>query len=69
MRIGEVANLKWNDVDLVSHSLTLFGKSRKQQGIPIIEKLSKELNSFRIFCEREFESLLEYVFVTREVPL
>ncbi|MBA4496181.1 tyrosine-type recombinase/integrase [Paenactinomyces guangxiensis] len=66
MRIGEVANLKWSDVDLINQTLTLFGKARKQQTLPITEKLVKELSEYRIFCERNFDELPKYVFATRE---
>lgn len=63
MRRKEIVNLKWVDIDFENLSLFVFGKNRKKESIPITEKLAKELSAYRVFCERYFNSLGEYVFV------
>jgi integrase/recombinase XerD len=65
-RLGEMCNLKWIDIDLISKHIIIFGKLRVQQGIPVAEPLKKELQEYRIYCEREFKILPEYVFVNRK---
>ncbi|MED0676310.1 tyrosine-type recombinase/integrase [Aneurinibacillus thermoaerophilus] len=62
VRLGELCNLKWNDVNLVHDVLTVFGKKREQSSIPITEKLKKELAEYKIFCEQWFGTQSEYVF-------
>ena len=61
-RLGEMINLKWNDVDLINGVITVFGKKREQSSIPITEKLVKELSEFRIFSQKHFGELSDYVF-------
>ncbi|WP_204524652.1 tyrosine-type recombinase/integrase [Litchfieldia alkalitelluris] len=63
IRRQEAVNLKWSEIDFDNHSMSVFGKSRKKDTILITEKLVKELSAYRIFCERYFTKLGEYVFV------
>lgn len=65
MRCGELCNLKWSDVDLINSHIIIFGKLRVQQGLPIVPKLKTELLEWRIYCEREFGRIPEYVFINR----
>lgn len=67
LRLSELCSLKWNDIDFVNQTLTVFGKSRKRETIPITEKLAKELSSYKLYCEQYFgaENLSEYVFTNR----
>ncbi len=64
VRLGELVNLKWNDLDLVNGSATILGKKRELSSIPMTEKLCKELLEFRVYCEQHFGSLGTYVFPT-----
>lgn len=66
MRLGELCNIRWNDVDLINGSIIVFGKKRQQSTIPITEKLIKELSQFRIFCSHQFGEIPEYLFTDRE---
>lgn len=65
-RLGEMVNIQWKEIDLVSQTATLFGKARKQQTVPLSEKLVKELCEYKVFVERELGRLPEHVFTTRE---
>ncbi|WP_051143869.1 tyrosine-type recombinase/integrase [Marinococcus halotolerans] len=65
MRRGEIINLKWEDVDLANLNIQVFGKTRRKETILITEKLSKELSSYYLFCERHFGAIADYVFVNR----
>lgn len=66
MRRGEVANLKWSDVDIPNLRLTVFGKMHRQETIFMTTKLSKELSSYYLFCKQYFGEVSEYVFVKRD---
>lgn len=63
IRRGELVNLKWSDVDFINNSITVFGKSRRRESIPLTEKLTKELSAYRVFCEQYFSEIGEFVFV------
>ena len=67
LRLSELCSLKWNDIDFINQTITVFGKSRKHETIPITEKLVKELSSYKLYCEQHFgaENLSEYVFTNR----
>lgn len=64
IRLGELCNLKWNDIDFTSQTMIIFGKKRMQSSIPVAEKLVKELAEYRTFCDQHFKGLGEYVFTT-----
>lgn len=62
-RLSEMCNTKWSDIDFVNQTISVFGKNRKRETIPLSEKLIKELSTYKIYCERHFNSeLSEYVF-------
>lgn len=63
IRLGELCNLKWSSIDFDSYAITVFGKGREQQTIPVTEKLIKELIEYKIFCERNFNQISDFVFV------
>jgi integrase/recombinase XerD len=66
IRRGEVINLQWSDVDFVNKSISVFGKSRRKETIPITDKLAKELGGYRTFCKQYWGNLSDYVFVKRD---
>ena len=61
-RLGEVCNLKWQDVDFDNQSIVLFGKKRAASSIPLARKLKNEMLAYKIYCEKYFKGLPEYVF-------
>jgi integrase/recombinase XerD len=71
VRLGELINLKWYDVDLKNGVVTIFGKKREQSSIPITDKLIKELCEYKIYCEQYFKKSAQYVFTdhTRQEQL
>jgi integrase/recombinase XerD len=66
MRLGELCNLKWNEVDLINGTVIVFGKNRQQASIPITNKLIKELSEYKMFCEQNFKQMASYVFVNKD---
>jgi integrase/recombinase XerD len=64
VRLGELINLKWNDVDFKSGTVTVYGKKREQSSIPLTDKLVKELAEYQVFCNQHFKGLSDYVFVS-----
>lgn len=63
VRLGELCNLRWNDVDLTNGIITVLGKKRQQSSVPITDKLIRELCEYRLYCEQNFKELSDYVFV------
>lgn len=64
VRLGELINLKWNDIDFKSGTVTVFGKKREQSSIPLTDKLVKELAEFQVFCRQHFGDLSDFVFTS-----
>lgn len=65
MRLGELINLKWSDVDFQNRSIIVFGKLKTQTSIPMAEKLYIELLEYYAYCKKEFGNIPIYVFVNR----
>jgi Site-specific recombinase XerD len=66
VRLGELVNIKWKDINFKHSIITVFGKKRIQSSIPATNKLIKELAEYKIFCEHTFNKLPQYVFTDRE---
>ncbi|MFB7155539.1 tyrosine-type recombinase/integrase [Lysinibacillus sp. NPDC056232] len=66
IRIGELRGIKWSDIDEQHFQLYIFGKNRKQETMPLTDKVIDELNELKAFCTRYFKELPEYVFVNRD---
>ena len=65
VRLSEMLNLKWSDIDLINGVISVFGKKREISSIPISNKLKKEFLEYQLFCKLTFaENELKYVFVT-----
>jgi integrase/recombinase XerD len=71
IRRGEIANLRWSDVDFESSMIVVYGKKRRENGIPITDKMRKELADFYTYCQSFFDgNVSEYVFCTvKRAPL
>lgn len=66
IRRGEVINLQWSDIDFINQSISVFGKSRRKDTLPITDKLSKELSAYQIYCKQNWGSVSDFVFVKRD---
>ncbi|KZR56952.1 tyrosine-type recombinase/integrase [Pseudobacillus badius] len=66
MRIGELVNLKWSDIHFKEGYITVFGKTRRQEVVPMTEKVAKELSFWRSYCENYFQSVSPHVFVNQQ---
>jgi integrase/recombinase XerD len=63
IRRGELANLRWSDIDFENSMILVFGKRRREDGIPITAKMRKELADFYTYCKSFFDGKMgEYVF-------
>jgi len=62
MRLGELVNLKWSDVNFDGYSIIVYGKQREYSSIPMNEKLKKELREYNIYCKQLFIDVPLYVF-------
>lgn len=66
LRASELCSLKWNNVDLVSRTIKVFGKARAEQAVPLSETLVKELSYWKEYCLSQFDELSPWVFVTQQ---
>ncbi|HJV46722.1 MAG TPA: tyrosine-type recombinase/integrase, partial [Bacillota bacterium] len=68
VRLGEMCSLKWNDLDFQHMTLSVFGKNRRKETIPLTEKLTKELSAYKAFCEQWTGkgNLNEHIFTSRK---
>jgi integrase/recombinase XerD len=66
IRRGEIIKLQWSDVDFINKTMSVFGKARRKETIPITDKLAKELAGYQTFCKQYWGSLSDYVFVKRD---
>jgi integrase/recombinase XerD len=66
IRRSEIINLQWSDIDFVNKSISVFGKTRRKETIPITDKLVKELAGYQSFCKQYWGNLNDYVFVKRD---
>lgn len=66
LRASELTSLKWKDVDLKNMTLRVFGKMKRDEIVPIDEKLSKELAYWRDYCKERFGELSSSVFVNQK---
>ena len=63
IRLGEMQGLKWSDVN--NTYLTVFGKNRKQETVPLTKKVYEELIDWKKYQQKYFDSDIDYVFVDR----
>lgn len=67
IRLSELCSLKWSDIDFQNQMLSVFGKNRKRESIPVSEKVLKELSSYKVYCEQFFNgNLSDFVFTDRD---
>lgn len=66
IRLGELINLKWNDIDFKNSTIIVYGKKRMQNSIPMVVKLAKEVAEYKVFCQQSFKELPEYVFTNKQ---
>ncbi|MFI2857550.1 tyrosine-type recombinase/integrase [Paenibacillus sp. JSM ZJ436] len=64
-RLGETINLRWSDMDFVNQVITVTGKKRIASSIPMTDKLKREFIEYRMFIEKYFSDMPEYVFTDR----
>ncbi|PKG24363.1 tyrosine-type recombinase/integrase [Niallia nealsonii] len=69
IRLGELCNLTWEEVNLVKGTITVFGKNRMQASIPLTDKLIKELAEYKVFCQQYFNESSVHVFVNKDNKL
>lgn len=47
LRVGEIVNLTWKDVDLEDRILHILGKGNKERLVPFVEGFDKELKQYK----------------------
>ncbi|MGE7864897.1 tyrosine-type recombinase/integrase [Bacillus paramycoides] len=62
IRLGELVSMRWDSVDLLNKSITIFGKNRKSLSTPLTDKVARELYEYRLFCEGLYKKLPTHVF-------
>ncbi|MEX0376944.1 tyrosine-type recombinase/integrase [Bacillus sp. S4] len=62
IRLGELVSMRWDSVDLLNKTITIFGKNRKSLSTPLTDKVARELYEWRLFCEKYYIKLPAHVF-------
>ncbi|MGI1810572.1 tyrosine-type recombinase/integrase [Priestia sp. TGN 0903] len=66
IRLSELCSLKWSDINFKDKSISIYStKARKNETIPATDKLIKELASYKVYCEQEFQKLNSHVYTNR----
>lgn len=64
MRVGELVSLKWHNVDFQHRTIKVFGKMRREEFIPLSERLCDELRYWEGYCTRHFGKTPQSVFMS-----
>jgi integrase/recombinase XerC len=54
VRLSELLELKWRDIDLQSDGVKVFGKRKKERMIPLTNRLKKNIISYKKVFEETF---------------
>lgn len=63
IRLQEMLNLKWSDVNLDDGYAKIFGKKRETSTIPITDKLASELAQYKVYINGKFTNP-NHIFTT-----
>ncbi|MBL5833283.1 tyrosine-type recombinase/integrase [Bacillus sporothermodurans] len=63
LRASELCSLKWNNVDIQRRAIKVFGKMRREESVPLSERLCDELRYWQTYCINNFGSQPQSVFV------
>ncbi|MGY6520230.1 MAG: tyrosine-type recombinase/integrase [Mongoliitalea sp.] len=68
VRLSELTQLQWKDLDLAQQQVKVFGKRKKERIIPIISRLQENIISYKKVFEETFPNTKEsdYFIVTKE---
>ncbi|MRX52919.1 tyrosine-type recombinase/integrase [Bacillus idriensis] len=67
LRLSELCSLKWSDINFEQQTMSIFGKNRKRETIPVTEKCMKELAAYKVYCQQVFNGKLsEFVFTNKD---
>ncbi len=53
IRRSELVGLRWGDWDRHAQTIRVFGKGRRERIVPVMAELGRELEGFRLLCERQ----------------
>jgi integrase/recombinase XerD len=65
IKLGELVNLRWEDINFETGQMKVFGKARKEANVPLANSLLRELSLWRVYCEEKFTKLSSNVFVNQ----
>lgn len=63
LRASELTSLSWNNVDLKNRTIRVFGKMRREEAVPLSERLCEELRYWETYCIQTFGKRPQSVFV------
>jgi len=66
LRASELTSLTWNAVDFKRRNIVVFGKMRRDEIVPLSEKLVGELSYWKNYCIENFGELPQSVFINRK---
>lgn len=66
LRVSELTSLTWSNVDLKNRAIKVFGKMRREESVPLSERLCDELRYWETYCTKTFGKLPQSVFVNNK---
>lgn len=68
LRVGELCNLKWKEIDWNTGMVLVWGKKREETYAPLAQRLKAELFDYLRYCKKYFgeENLNEYIFTNSQ---
>lgn len=66
MRLGEMCNLRWQDIDFANNMVIVQGKMRDRRSIPMAVKLRSELLEYQAYVRSVFAEPCQNVFTNAD---
>ena len=66
LRVSELVNLKWQDVDLNQRCVRILGKGNKERIVPFFKGFEKELKKYRLVYYEKYEKGDNHVFISQK---
>ena len=64
MRLSELINIKYKDIDHTNLTIKVLGKRNKERVIPVTLDMLKSINCFIELCRQELDGASDYLFTT-----
>lgn len=64
LRVSELVDLKWNQIDLNERIIRVLGKGNKERIVPFFKGFEKDIKKYRLFYYEKYANKDKHVFVS-----